>query len=154
MSLSQLLWVPNDLLKGRYSVTPLPSNHCWLTWWRTEGGHPADLCSWASFLEYFDNILKVDLCHQTSYFGYPNDILKVITCHLAGYPDQYWWRGWLPHKGGALIVSNQQLNFLGAYRDNRGWQTACFNKWTISDRYLSGISFRLVYRCNGANSSA
>ena len=119
---SQLPWVPNNLLKGRYSVTPLPSNSCWLIWWHIKGGHPSNLCHQASFPEYFDDILKIGLCHQTSCSGYPNDILKVTAYYLASYSSQYWWQGWLPYKGEALIVSNWQLIFLTAFCDNQGWQ--------------------------------
>ena len=109
LSSSQLFWIPNDILKSRYSVTPLPSNYYWLTWWRNKSGHPSDLYHWASFPEYFNNILKLGLCHWINCSGSPDDILKVTACHLASNSGQYWGQSWLPHKGGALIAFNQQL---------------------------------------------
>ena len=69
-----------------------------------------------------DDMLKVGLCHQTSILLNLMIFLKVTAHHLTSYSDQYWWQGWLSHKGGASIVSNRQLNFLVTYCDDRKWQ--------------------------------
>ena len=127
-----------------FAIEPLLANL--MTYWRWVSVRPS---SWSQLPWILDDILKVGLRHRTSYSGYPDDILKVTAHHLTSYSGQYWWRGWLPHKGGGRLRptdSSTSSPHTATIEDD-----ASTSGRSQIDTY--GMFFRLVHGRNGKTSA-